>query len=154
MSETPSNRSRRDVLAAGTASIAALAGCAGFGAKANDTPALDRVLLRSDTGQVEPVRLTLVYAPPTGSTDRPIWGSHDASSSEEFVPMDDYDETPGFYSLTAYSENHDNGEVVSFNSHADHASGEDVQFEVVVQEGGDVWANVGHTGDDISVPGQ
>lgn len=153
MTGSPSTQSRRAVLAAGTASLAALAGCSGFGARASEAPKLDRVVLRSDTGQTERIELTLVYAPRDGSTERPIRGVYEALASGKPKAVGEFDGAPGFYSLTAAVENRDAG-VVSVNSYGNAVGSEDLQFEVVVREDGGVWTNVGTAGDAISVPGR
>lgn len=64
--------------AAGTATAACLAGCSQLpgtrtgGSQTDDTPALERILLRSDTGQAETVSLTLKYVDPDNGKERPL----------------------------------------------------------------------------------
>jgi hypothetical protein len=148
-----SKLSRRAVLGAGTASLAALAGCSALDGR-EDLPSLSRIVLRADTGETEQMRLTLVYAPRDGSNRRPIWGTIEVPP-EDVTILEDFenDPGPGFYSLTAVSTSEDNHEVVSFNSHGNAVGDADLQFEVVVQKSGDVWANVADAGDDIDIPG-
>ena len=134
--------------------MAALAGCSGLGATASDAPKVDRIVLRSDTGQTERLQLTLVYAPPDGSTERPVREVHDAPASGKPATVTDFDGAPGFYSLTASIENRDSTGVVSCNSYGNAVGTEDLQFEVVVREDGDVWTNLGTAGDGISIPGR
>ncbi len=63
--------SRRAFLATGTASVAALAGCSVFKNRVPTEPLtlVDQVVVRSDTGRDESIRLTLVYAPPDKGTE-------------------------------------------------------------------------------------
>lgn len=156
MAETPST-SRRALLTTGTASLVALAGCSGFGAKksdADDHAHLSRILLQSGTGKTEPMFLNLVYAPRDDSTAYPVIGTYDAPPAGETRSILDFEGTPGFYSLTALSENHDNTAVVSFNSYGDAVGSDNLQFEIGVKENGDVWSNLGEAGDSIAIPGQ
>lgn len=145
---------RRALLAAagslGTAST--LAGCSTMDDSAASKPTLDRVVARSDTGDPEQLRLTLVHAPPEGSTSRPLWGSYDAAAGEA-VTVDSFDLEPGVFSLTAGATRYGNHEVVSFNAAGDAVGDGDVQFEVVVQDTGDVWANINEAGADIALDG-
>ncbi|WP_435364046.1 hypothetical protein [Haloarchaeobius sp. DYHT-AS-18] len=144
-------RRRALLCSLGATATAALAGCSTSDSDAAAT--LDRILLRSDTGQAEQVSLTLVYAPRDGSTERPIWGTFEAPAAGDPRPIDDFEGAPGFYSLTATSERHHNQAVVSFNSHGGAVGTGPLQFEVVVQESGDGWANLNEAGEDISIPG-
>lgn len=147
------NVTRRAALAAGAASVASLAGCAGLRDAVDDPPALERILLRSDTDAAEQLDLTLVYAPRDGSTRRPIWGSYEAPASGELRVLEDWEPAPGFYSLTAHAEAHDNLEVASINSHGGSVGTDAVQFEVVVKRSGDVWLNIDDVDDTVSIPG-
>ena len=167
MTDVPSEKtaSRREFVAAGWSALAALslAGCSalepGVGSGGDDategppeTP-LDRIVVRSDTGRAEPLRLTLVYGPPDGHTDRPVWTTIEApADGEPETVRQGFDTGQGVYSLTAASKRHANHEVVSFNSRA-RSGGDTYQFEVVVTEGGDVWVNLDVAGAPISMPG-
>ncbi len=147
-----SSASRRTLLAAGTASLVGLAGCSAAGE--SSPPTLDRILLRSDTGETEPVRLTLVHAPEDGSTERPVWKTVEAPADGDAVPVvQGLELGPGFHSLTAAAENHGNHEVGSFNSHGEGVDADDLQFEVVVKGTGDLWLNLNRAGESISIPG-
>lgn len=97
--------------------------------------------------------VTLVYAPRDGSTERPVWGSYDLPESGDTVVVDDFETGPGFYSLTAHSQTHDNLEVVSTNTLRDDGGNDTLQFEAVVKQTGDVFANLSETRDTISIPG-
>lgn len=137
--------------AVGTVGITSLAGCS---TKAESSRAtLGRILLRADTEQSEQVHLTLVYAPRDDSTERPVWGSYTVPASGETISIEDFEQRPGFYSLTAVSVNHNNYEVESFNSYGDAVSGTELQFEVVIKRSGDVWLNINDAGESISIPG-
>lgn len=49
--------------------------------------------------------------------------------------------------------NHGSHEVASFNSYGDAVSAGELQFEVVVEQSGDVWLNLNDAGETISIPG-
>ena len=160
--------SRRALLGASGATMTALAGCSAL--SSNDEPnesdprdaesPLDRIVVRSDTGETEPIRLTLVYAPPEGHTERPVWTTVDApADGEPSTTRQGFDTGHGVYSLTAASRRYTDHAVISFNSMADASSsieaaltGGSVQFEVVVEDTGGIWVNQGDAGDDISLP--
>ncbi|MFT4889899.1 MAG: hypothetical protein ACI9YT_000810 [Halobacteriales archaeon] len=160
MVERSPTASRRNVVAAGTAALAALAGCSALQIDEErttqappETP-LDRIVVRSDTGREEPLRLTLVYGPPDGHTERPVWTTVDApADGDPATVVQGLDTGPGVYSLTAASARHANHEVVSFNSPTQPGAGAN-QFAVVVREGGDVWATLDEAGQPISIPGE
>lgn len=143
--------------ASSTAGVVSLTGCAM--PSMNAEPELDsratlgRIALRADTERAEQVDLTLVYAPPDDSTTRPVWGNYVAPASGDVVTVSDFEGTPGFYSLTARSVTHDSIEVVSFNSYGNAVGEGPLQFEVVIQWSGDVWASVNGAGESISIPG-
>ncbi|WP_458187986.1 hypothetical protein [Haladaptatus sp. NG-WS-4] len=146
--------SRRTILSASAVSLTALAGCTAFGSRNEKRRAtLDRIVVRSDTGDDESPFLTLVYAPRDDSTERPIWGVHEAPASGRERAITDFEGSPGFYSLTAFAENHDNLEIASFNSYGDAVGDTPLQFEVVVEQTGDVWTNVDEAGENITHPG-
>ncbi|WP_348609640.1 hypothetical protein [Halobaculum rarum] len=69
------------------------------------------------------------------------------------MTVDDFDTGPGFYSLTAHSQTHDNLEVVSVNTLGDAVGSDTLQLEAVVKRAGDVFANLNDTRDTISIPG-
>lgn len=144
---------RRTLLgtAVGTLGITSLAGCSSSPEENRAT--LDRILLRADTAESEQVHLTLVYAPRDGSDERPVWGQYELPASGDTVSVDDFEQRPGFYSLTAYSETHDTHEVVSFNSYGNAVRDTELQFEVVVKRSGDLWTNLNTAGESISIPG-
>lgn len=158
MDARPSAVSRRALLAGGATALGLLSGCSSA-VFPDDTeteepadPPLDRILVRGDTGETEPIRLTLVYAPPDGHTRRPIWTTVEAPAHGRTIAIAGALETAtGFYSLTAASRRHDNHEVVSFNSRT-LSDEQEVQFEVVVKNTGDVWANRNKAGREISIP--
>jgi hypothetical protein len=139
--------------------VAALAGCSGLGGlgeNTTDAPAetpVDRIVVRSDTGRTEPLRLTLVYGPPDGNTERPVWTTVEApADGDPATAVLGPDTGHGVYSLTAASTRHGNHEVVSFNSRAQERA-DAYQFAVVVQAEGDVWATLDEAGQPISIPG-
>ncbi len=144
--------SRRAVLAVGTASLATLAGCAAIGAPADDGATLDRLVLRTDTGRAERLELYLVYAPPDGSTVQPVRGIYEVPASGEIRVVDDFDGTPGFYSLTAYAPAHESLEIQSFNSYSNAVEDTPLQIEVVIKHTGGVWTNLNDAGASISIP--
>ncbi len=151
--------SRRRLLAGGATVATALAGCSALpsrdepGSESDSTSPLDRIVVRSDTGNSEPLRLTLVYGPREANTERPVWKTAEApADGEPKTVVRDLETGGGVYSLTAVSKRHTNHEVVSFNSTAQ--SGTDAyQFEVVVKQRGDVWANLNEAGKPVSIPG-
>ncbi|MCG1004124.1 MULTISPECIES: hypothetical protein [Halobacterium] len=144
--------SRRQVLAAGAVSMAGLAGCSSLtGDNDNDT-ALDRIVVRSDTGQTERVELTLVYAPRDLATERPIRGVYEAPASGDKLVVDGFEGNPGFYSLTVSPEGGSASEVVAFNSYGPSVESDTVQFEAVIKQDGGIWLNVNEAGSTISVP--
>lgn len=55
-------------------------------------------------------------------------------ASGETLTLDDFERRPGFGSLTAYSETHDN-------------------YGVVVKRSGDTWRNLNDDGASIPIPG-
>jgi len=144
--------SRRTALAAGTASLAAFTGCSSLIGNESQNSSLDRILLRSDTGQTERVELTLVYAPRDTSTERPVRGIYEAPASGDLNIIDDFDGEPGVYSLTAASETTNDSEVIAFNSYSDSIQANAVQFEVVIKRDGGTYLNVNEAGSSISVP--
>lgn len=145
---------RRRALLSGTLGLVTLSGLAGCSSSSDEGQAtVDRIVLRSDTGQPEQMDLTLVYAPRDGSTERPVWGSYDLPESGDTVIIDDFETGPGFYSLTAHSQTHDNFEVVSTNTLSDAVGNGTLQFEAVIKRSGDVFANLSDTRDTISIPG-
>ncbi len=159
MVELSPSTSRRSLLACGVTTLTALAGCSalsfdgGTDAASTSEPPLERIVVRSDTGNTEPVRLTLVYGSHEGNTERPVWTTVDApASGEPKMVVQGLDTGDGVYSLTAASKRHANHEVVSFNSRAQDGRGT-YQFEVVVEHTGDVWANLNEAGEPISIPG-
>lgn len=149
MSNGPPRVGRRTVLATGAVSLAALAGCST--ASDDEPPSLERVVVRSDTGETERLQLTLVHAPREGSTVRPLRGVHEAPGSDEPRTIDDFEGPPGFYSLTVALDGQN--EVKAFNSYGNAVDSGPLQLEVVVQQTGDLWLNLNEAGDDISVPG-
>lgn len=140
---------RRTVLATGAVSLAALAGCST--ASDDEPPSLERVVVRSDTGETERLQLTLVHAPRDGSTVRPLRGVHEAPGSGEPRTIDDFEGEPGFYSLTVALD--DKSEVKAFNSYGDAVGTGALQLEVVVEQTGGLWLNLNEAGGDVSVPG-
>lgn len=150
--------SRRALLAGGAVTLSGLAGCStpstsdeSMAPDAGELP-IERILVRSDTGEQERVRLTLVYGPPEGHTERPIWKTFEAPADGKPITVGQSLETgAGIYSLTAASKQHANHEVVSFNS---LASQDDTkfQFEVVVKHTGDIWVNLNDAGESINIP--
>lgn len=146
--------SRRGFLTGGVATVTALAGC-GFRGSESDTettPApespLERILVRSDTGSTEQIRLTLVYGPSEGHTERPVWTTVDApADGEPETVVRSLETGAGIYSLTAASVRHGNHEVISFNSRMSDGSS---QFEVVVGKNGDVSVNRNHSGEPMA----
>lgn len=145
--------SRRAVLATGAASIASLAGCSALASDGVDAATLDRIVLRSDTGRTERVELTLVYAPRDSATQRPVRGVRAVAGSSELLVVDDFEGDPGFYSLTAASEDHGTHGVYAFNSYGPSVGSAPLQFEVVVRGDGDIWLNLDEAGAEISIPG-
>lgn len=158
MSE-PSTTSRRGVITAGTAILAGFAGCSALGElgeNTSDAPAtpVDRIVVRSDTGRAETLRLTLVYGPPDGHTERPVWTTVEApADGDPATVVHGPDTGHGVYSLTAASKRHGNHEVVSFNSRTQEGA-DAYQFAIVVQAEGDVWATLDEAGQPISIPGE
>lgn len=159
MSDEPSLASRRGFVAAGTAALAGLAGCAALipgGETTTETPPetpIDRIVVRSDTGRAEPLRLTLVYGPPEGHTERPVWTTVEApADGDAETAVHGPDTGHGVYSLTAASKRHANHEVVSFNTRTQDGA-DAYQFAVVVKEEGGVWATLDEAGQPISIPG-
>lgn len=159
MDELSPSTSRRSLLVGGTSTLTALAGCSAL-SESDDTESpsetdspLDRIVVRSDTENSEPLRLTLMYSPPKEHTERPVWTTVDApADGEPLTAIQDVETGAGVYSFTVASKRHANHEVVSFNSEA--KSGDDeYQFEAVVKENGDVWANLNKAGRSISIPG-
>ncbi|WP_135826795.1 hypothetical protein [Halorussus ruber] len=151
--------SRRRLLAGGATVVTALAGCSALpsrdesGSESDSKSPLDRIVVRSDTGNSEPLRLTLVYGPPEANTERPVWKTVEAPADGEPKTIGRNLETgDGVYSLTAASKRHTNHEVVSFNSTAQRGT-DAYQFEVVVKQRGDVWVNLDEAGEPISIPG-
>lgn len=133
------------------AGVASLAGCSTF--TADSLATLDQIVLRADTGHIEPLFLTLVYAPRDDSTERPVWGTYEVPASGQTRIVDDFEGSPGFYSLTAYSENHDSEGTISFNSYGDAVGDGPLQFQAVVKRSGSMWTNLSGAGDPISIPG-
>lgn len=159
MDQPPPFTSRRTLLAGGTGALLALAGCSALPVS-DDTESpsetespLTRIVVRSDTGESEPLRLTLVYSPPEGHTERPVWTTVDApADGEPRTAIRDLETGAGVYSLTVVSKRHASHEVVSFNSLADGGA-DGHQFEAVVKRNGDVWTNLNKAGRSISIPG-
>lgn len=159
MVELSPSISRRGLLAGGVTALTALAGCSAFSINDNtdlestSEPPLKRIVVRSDTGNTEPVRLTLAYGSREGHTDRPVWTTVDApADGEPVTAVQTLDTGAGVYSLTAASKRHANHEVVSFNSLA-RSESDTYQFEVVVKHTGDVWTNLNEAGQPVSIPG-
>lgn len=144
--------SRRTALTAGTASLAALTGCSSLIGNESHNSSLDRILLRSDTGQTERIELILVYAPRDTSPERPVRGIYEAPASGDLNIIDDFDGEPGVYSLTATSGTTDNAEVIAFNSYSEGVQAGAVQFEVVIKGDGGMYLNVNKSGSSISIP--
>lgn len=158
MVDWSSTVSRRAVLAGATVTLSGVAGCSAISSD-DDSPApaaaespLDRILLRSDTGEREPVRVTLVYSPPEKRTERPVWKTVEASGDGDTTAIAQaLDTGDGAYHLTAVSERHGSSGVVSFNSLA-RESDTRLQFEVVVEDTGSIWVNQNQAGESISIP--
>ncbi|WP_276300025.1 hypothetical protein [Halorussus lipolyticus] len=140
---------RREFLIAG-ASVAGITSYSLY--KGKDLATLDRILIRSDTHKNEQLEITLIYAPQNDSTERPVVGSYVAPATGEIEIIEDFKGNPGIYSLSVYSQNHNNGEVASFNSYGDAVKSSPLQFEIVVKESGDVWANIDETDSGIQLP--
>ena len=158
MPEGSPNISRRAVLVSSAVTLSGFAGCSTTlsdddSPTPSDTEApLDRILVGSNTGEVEPVRLTLVYGPPDGHTERPVWKTVDAPADEDPIPVGlSLDTGEGVYSLTAVSQNHNNHEVISINS-ARRLNDAKFQFEVGIQQTGDLWINQAEAGDRFRIP--
>ena len=140
------------VLATGAASIAALTGCTALDGGSGDRTTLQRVVTRSETGQTERVELTLVYAPRDSSAQQPVRGVHELPASDDTVVIDDFEGTPGFYSLTVSVENSVVDGVIAFNSYGPAVTGNAVQFEVLIDGQGNLHLNIGEAGSPISMP--
>lgn len=150
--------SRRAFLAGSVVALSGIAGCSSIttsdestSPEAAESP-IEQILVQSDTGEQERVRLTLVYGPPEGATERPIWSTFEAPADGNPLTVGQSLETgAGIYSLTAVSKRHSNHEVVSFNSLASQDETKS-QFEVVVKHTGDIWANLSDAGEPIDIP--
>ncbi|WP_232703563.1 hypothetical protein [Halobacterium wangiae] len=150
--------SRRAFLAGSAVTFSGLAGCSttspsdeSTSPEAVESP-IEQILVRSDTGEKERVRLTLVYGPPEGHTERPIWSTFEAPADGKPITVGQSLETgAGIYSLTAASKQHANHEVVSFNSLTSQDETKS-QFEVVVKHTGDIWVNLNDAGEPINIP--
>ncbi|WP_232700847.1 hypothetical protein [Halobacterium wangiae] len=150
--------SRRAFLTGSAAALSGIAGCSTITAdqespvsSSRESP-IEQILIRSDTGEEERVRLTLVYGPPEEYTERPIWTTFEAPADGEPITVGQSLETgAGIYSLTAASKQHANHEVISFNSRTRSADTK-LQFEVVVKHTGDLWVNLNDVGESIDIP--
>jgi len=100
----------------------------------------------------ERVELTLVYAPLDASTDRLLRGVYELPASGSTRTFDDFDGAPGFYSLTVFSEHYTTSEVISTNSSSYEDNAGSIQFEVVIEDDGGLWTNVGEGGSEIEIP--
>lgn len=153
MPELPSpSASGRAVLATGAVSLASLAGCSALASGESGEPHLAKIVLRADTEQTERVVLTLVYAQRDSATNQIVRGVHEIPASRGDFVVSDFEGTPGFYSLTVFSENHNTHGVWSFNSYAPAFNAEPLQFEVVIQRDGGIWINLNEAGSEISIP--
>lgn len=143
--------SRRTVLATGAVSLASLAGCSAVGRGDGDAK-FNRIVVKTNTGQKERVELTLTHAKKNTATDRPVRGVHEAPASGGELVVDDFEGTPGFYSLSAFSERHGTHGMYSVNSYGPAVTSDATQFEVLIQEDGGIWLNLGEAGSKISLP--
>jgi hypothetical protein len=142
--------SRRSVLrASGAALFVGLAGCSNV--LDSSAPSVNRLVLRSDTGETEPIRILTTYAPRDESAvqSQAFYDAH-ASGELRIVEQDD---GPGFYNIHAESQNSGSNAFLAYNSHKDEAPSYDLQFEFVVQADGSLYSNIGRTGEEISIPG-
>lgn len=143
--------------AAGVGTLAGLAGCSQFKSQ-NTSPTttepaddvIKRVLLRADTDVEETVDLTLMSVDSDGQKARRLWGNYTAPESDDPVAIEDFDGPPGVYSLTAHSREYN---TVETQFEQTTAYEEPLQFEVVVQRHGAIWANLGPVADTITIPG-
>lgn len=143
-----SSTSRRAVLATGVASLTSLAGCSDLESDGAGAP-FSRIAARSETEQTERVELILSYAPKDSSVDRLVRDIYEVPASGEQVVVDDFEGTPGFYSLSAFSENHSTHGTYSVNSYSQSVNLDPVQFEVLIEEDGGIWLNLGEAGSEI-----
>lgn len=139
--------SRRTALrAGGLACLASLAGCSER--DPFDAPIVDRLVFLSETGESERFRILKTHAPRDDSTVQSI-AEYEAPASgrERLVELD---EGPGFYNI--HAEALDSGGIafLAFNSHANGGTSNDLQFEFVVREDGNLSSNIGRKGDEIS----
>jgi hypothetical protein len=142
--------SRRSVLrASGSVLFVGLAGCSN--ALDSSAPSVNRLVLRSDTGETEPIRILTTYAPRDDSAVQ-SQGVYDAHASGE-LQIVEQDDGPGFYNIQAESQNHGSDAFLAYNSHKDEAPSYDLQFEFVVQADGSLYSNIARTGATISIPG-
>lgn len=141
---------RRTALqAGGTTLLFGLAGCSTV--SSTTSPTIDRLVLRSETGETEPIRILKTYAPRDGSTVQ-SHAVYDAHSSGE-LRIVDIDDGPGFYNIQAESQNHGSDAFLAYNSHKNGAPSYDLQFEFVLKEGASMYSNIAKTGSEISIPG-
>lgn len=146
---TPITR-RQALHAGGAAFCVGLAGCSGV--LGSSPPIVERLVLRSDTGETEPISVQQTYAPRDGS---PVQSHHvyEAPASGD-LRIIELDYGPGFYNMHAESQNHGGVASLAFNSHKDGASSSNLQFEFVVKENGSLYSNIAETGSEISIPGK
>lgn len=126
-----------------------LAGCSNV--MGSSPPAVERIVLRSDTGATEPISITQTHAPSDGSTVQSHHVYEAQSSGGLRIIELDYD--PGFYNMHAESQNHGGIASLAFNSHKDGAPSYNLQFEFVVKDNGSLYSNIAKTGEEISIPG-
>ena len=142
--------SRRQALQAGGATLfVGLAGCSNI--MGSSPPTVDRLVLRSDTGDKERIHTQKTHAPKDGSPVRSA-ADYDAPASGQlrFVDLND---GPGFYNIRAWADNHRTTSALAYNSHKEGAPSHDLQFVFVVREDGSLWSNIDETGAEITIPG-
>lgn len=142
---------RRSLLATSTTTFALLAGCSASGS-GDDGVSFERIIVRTETGQMERVELTLSYAPRDSAAERPVRGVFEVPASGEPLVVDAFEGTAGFYCLSAFSERHDTHEMYSVNSYGPSVESTSVQFEVLIREDGGIWLNLGEADSAIEPP--
>ncbi|CQH64282.1 uncharacterized protein HHUB_4346 (plasmid) [Halobacterium hubeiense] len=144
---------RRTVITGSVASLLGLSGCSAvIGGNNNTTPRLETIRVRNDTDQSIRAEFTLVYAQSNTNPDQPIRRIQEIPSGGKILTIDDFEGTPGFYSLTISPEDSDKTEVIAFNSAGNSVDVENVQFEVVFQQNGGIFVNLDQAGSDITLP--
>lgn len=143
--------SRRGALVAGAVSVASLAGCSTMDSDDGST-SLDQIVARSNTDQTERVELTLAYSPRDSPADQPVRGIYEVPAVGEPLVVDEFEGRPGFYNLTVFSEYHNTHGTYTVNSFSSSVESVPFQLEVLVQEDGGFWINLGEAGSQISLP--